>query len=118
MDAATLRDWLIEARRLLREADREDIGELQVGEVLAHAPIDPDGTFPTLPVREAIERAPNENLARGFAVGLFNKRGVTVRGMTEGGQQEYLLAQQYDDWAVRIEATHPRTAAALSAKLT
>ena len=113
VDAAALRDWLTEARRLLREADREDIGELQIGEVLAYAPADPDGTFPTLAVRDALERAPSDHLGRGFAVGLYNKRGVTSRGMTEGGQREYQLARQYDDWAVRIEATHPRTAAML-----
>jgi hypothetical protein len=113
VDAAALQDWLTEARRLLKEADRAEVGELQIGEVLAHAPIDPDGTFPTLAVRDVLEGAPNDRLGRGFAVGLYNKRGFTTRGMTEGGQQEYQLASQYEDWAARIEATHPRTAAIL-----
>jgi hypothetical protein len=113
VDAAALQDWLSEARRLLRDADRAEVGELQIGEVLAHAPIDPDGTFPTLAVREVLESAPDDRLGRGFAVGLYNKRGFTTRGMTEGGRQEYQLASQYEDWAARIEATHPRTAAIL-----
>jgi hypothetical protein len=113
VDAAALQDWLSEARRRLRDTDRADIGELQIGEVLAHAPVDRDGTFPTLAVRDVLERAPNDRLGRGFAVGLYNKRGLTRRGMTEGGQQEYHLAKQYDDWAGRIETTHPRTAAIL-----
>lgn len=33
--------------------------------------------------------------------------------MTEGGQQEYDLAGQYAAWAEAVQATHPRTAAAL-----
>jgi hypothetical protein len=56
---------------------------------------------------------PNERLARGLIIGSFNKRGVTSRGMTEGGQQEYALANQYASWAELVQASHPRTAAAL-----
>lgn len=113
VEADDLRAWLDEARRLLEEADRLEIGELQIGEVLAHSPEDADGIFPSLPVREILETAPDERLARGFSVGVFNKRGVTSRGMTEGGQQEYHLADQYATWAEAVQASHPRTAAAL-----
>jgi hypothetical protein len=104
---------LDEARTLLAEVDRLELGELQVGEVLARAPADQDGTFPTRAVRDVLEMAPNDRLERGFVIGLYNKRGVTSRGMTEGGKQEYDLAKQYDGWAESIEATHPRTAGAL-----
>lgn len=113
VEADDLHAWLNEARRLLKGADRFEIGELQVGEVLAHSPEDADGTFPSLPVREVLETAPDERLARGFLIGVFNKRGVTSRGMTEGGQQEYDLADQYAAWAEAVQASHPRTAAAL-----
>jgi hypothetical protein len=113
VDAAALQAWLDEVRALLTQSDRLDIGELHVGEVLAHAPIDPDGTFPTRAVREVLETAPNDRLERGFTIGLFNKRGVTSRGMTEGGKKEYDLANRYEGWAEAVEATHPRTAGAL-----
>jgi hypothetical protein len=113
VDAAALETWLQEVRALLTRADRLEIGELQVGEVLAHAPTDPDGTFPTRPVRDVLEAAPNDRLERGFTIGLRNKRGVTSRGMTEGGKQEYDLADRYEAWAQAVEATHPRTAGAL-----
>jgi hypothetical protein len=81
--------------------------------VFAHAPSDSDGTFPTRPVRDVLEAAPNDRLERGFTIGLHNKRGVTSRGMTEGGKQEYDLTDQYEAWAQAVEATHPRTAGAL-----
>jgi len=113
IEADDLRAWLNEARRLLEESDRLEIGELQIGEVLAHSPEDADGTFPSLPVREVLEGAPDERLLRGFLIGVYNKRGVTSRGMAEGGQQEYELAGQYFAWAEAVQASHPRTAAAL-----
>lgn len=113
IEADDLRAWLDQARRLLEEADRLEIGELQIGEILAHSPEDADGTFPALPVREILEAAPDERLSRGFSIGVYNKRGVTSRGMTEGGQQEYNLARQYAAWAEAVQASHPRTAAAL-----
>jgi len=112
VDGVALNEWLEEARRLLAEADRIEVGELQIGEVLAHAPEDPDGTFPTLPVRDVLEAAPNYRLERGFRIGLFNKTGITSRGLTDGGQQEYDVAAKYESWAGAVQATHPRTASA------
>lgn len=113
VEAEGLRTWLDTARQLLEEADRSEIGELQIGEVFAHSPEDSDGTFPSLPVRDVLEEAPDERLARGFSIGVYNKRGVTSRGMTEGGQQEYDLADKYAAWAEAVQASHPRTAATL-----
>ncbi|MFB6608705.1 hypothetical protein ACFCVO_00145 [Agromyces sp. NPDC056379] len=115
VDAAALNAWLETARASLAEIDRVKIGELQIGEVLAHSPTDPDGTFPTRAVRDALEVAPSDHLERGFVIGLHNKRGVTSRGMTDGGKQEFDLAADYEAMAARIEATHPRTAGALRA---
>ncbi|WP_433079429.1 hypothetical protein ACQP1P_40135 [Dactylosporangium sp. CA-052675] len=113
VEAAGLRAWLEATRELLKEADRSEIGELQIGEVFAHSPEDADGTFPSLPIRDVLEDAPDERLARGFSIGVYNKRGFTSRGMTEGGQQEYDLADKYAGWAQAVQASHPRTAAAL-----
>lgn len=113
VDAAGLQTWLDSARQLLTESDRLEIGELQIGEVFAHAPTDPDGTFPTRAVRDVLEVAPSDRMERGFMVGVHNKRGVTSRGMTEGGQQEFNLAADFEAKAELIEATHPRTAGAL-----
>ncbi|MFG1953943.1 hypothetical protein [Micromonospora sp. NPDC048830] len=113
VDGEALERWLVETRDLLSKSGRLEIGELQIGEVLAHAPTDPDGTFPSLPVRNILETEPNDRLGRGFTIGLFNKRGITSRSMTEGGRQEYELAAKYEKWAAAVQATHPRTAAAL-----
>lgn len=113
VDAAELRAWLDAVQAMLVESDRVDIGELQIGEVFAHAPTDADGTFPTRAVRDVLEIAASDRMERGFIVGVHNKRGVTSRGMADGGEQEYALAQDFEAKAEQIEATHPRTAGAL-----
>lgn len=113
VEVGALREWLDQARTLLTVSDRLAIGELQIGEVFAHAPRDPDGTFPARAVRDALETAPSDRLERGFTIGLLNKRGVTWRGLTDGGEQEYNLASKYEGWAEAIQASHPRTASAL-----
>lgn len=113
VDRDRLFAWLSEARALLEASDRQEVGELQIGEVLAHAPSDADGVFPAAAVRDALEDAPDDRLGRGFAIGVYNKRGVTSRGLTEGGEKEYQLARQFHDWATAVSDTHPRTAAIL-----
>ena len=108
-----LESWLRDVRARLGDTGHLELGELQIGEVYAHSPSESDGTFPARAIRNVLEAAPNDRFEQGFIIGLHNKRGVTSRGMTDGGKQEYDLAQQYDTWAARVEATHPRTAGAL-----
>jgi hypothetical protein len=116
VDEDQLRAWLAEVRRLLAEADREVIGEQQIGQVFAHAPVDDeDGTWPPLAVRNVIEERASTDLELGFHLGINNKRGATSRGLDEGGGQEFKLAQQYDGWAEPIADQWPRTAAVLRA---
>lgn len=114
VDAAALSNWTEETRRLLVEADRAEVGDVYIGHVLAHAPGDHDGTWPTRPVRDLIERVASPDLDDGFRTEIFNKRGGTSRGLFDGGAQERVLAQQYNDWATRIADEWPRTAAVLS----
>lgn len=110
-----LRAWVAETRQLLIEADREIIGEQYIGKVLAHSPNDEDGTWPALAVRNLIEESSSQHLEKGFHMGTNNKRGVTSRGIAEGGEQEYKLAQNYDGWANSVSDEWPRTAALLRA---
>jgi benzoyl-CoA reductase/2-hydroxyglutaryl-CoA dehydratase subunit BcrC/BadD/HgdB len=104
---------MTEARRLLVEADREAVGESHIGKVFAHARVDEDGTWPTLPVRNMIEEIGSTHLESGLCTGTINSRGITSRGLDEGGDQERRLADDYDRWANMIADQWPRTAAAL-----
>lgn len=106
--------WLSDAQRLLDESGRREIGDVQIGQVFAHAREDEDGTWPTLPVRNAIERLASPEIEEGFAVQIYNNRGVTSRGLAEGGRPERDLAKDFSKRAELIRDEWPRTAAVLS----
>ncbi len=105
--------WVDEAMRLCDEAGRLEIGLDQVGKVLAKAPADDDGTWPTRPVRDVIERVGRSELDDGFRVQVFNSRGVTSRGLMEGGERERERAAHYDSLAQLVSDQWPRTGAIL-----
>ncbi len=98
IDAAALRKWLTEARRLCAEHARADIGDQRIGQLLAQAPPEPSSSlWPCRAVCEAMEAVASEHIGRGFHTGVYNSRGVHLRG--EGGDQERELAVKYRKWA-------------------
>jgi hypothetical protein len=113
IDEGALKKWINDARRLLREADREDIGLQTIGQVFAYAAEDADGTWPSLPVRNVIDSFASDELDQGFMNGTYNKRGTTSRGLTDGGRQEFELADQFESWSHAIANERPRTSALL-----
>jgi hypothetical protein len=108
-----LNAWVDAAIALLAAADREAIGLELIGRILAKASGDPDETWPTRPVRDLIERLHRTELDRGFEIEVLNSRGVTSRGLTDGGEQERLLARRYTTLAERVADGWPRTSAIL-----
>jgi hypothetical protein len=113
VDEERLNHWVNEALVLLQEADREMIGLEVIGHVLAKTVGDTDETWPTRPVRQLIERLQRTELDNGFEVEVFNSRGTTSRGLTDGGEQERVLLATYQGLAQEIADEWPRTAAIL-----
>ena len=110
VQADALGTWVNEARRLCQERDRGDIGEEQIGQILANAPVGADGAWPCEPVRELLDAVGSQHVGEGFTTGKFNLRGVTSRGMFDGGEQERSLAEGYRADAARIASLWPFTA--------
>ena len=103
--------WTEESRRLLEAADRLAPGEAHIGQVLARTQSDPDdGVWPCKAVRGFLENHSTEVIDRNFNVGIFNKRGVTSRGLTDGGVQERALADRYEASATALMDDWPRVA--------
>lgn len=98
------------AREHCRKADRLRMGEYALGEILAHAPPDEDGTWPFEPARLVLDRPDLEQLRRGFSIGSFNKRGTTTRSPWDGGDQERDLAAYYRKNAEKVQDIQPRVA--------
>jgi hypothetical protein len=113
LDADRLHSWLEEAQALLRKRGRIEVGLVHFGQVLASAPPDADGTWPPLVVRDLLEEIHSEQVESGLSTEIVNRRGVTTRGLEEGGVREDALATTYRTDADRFADEWPRTAAIL-----
>lgn len=113
MDAAALKSWFDQAMELLLAADRVDVGLSGIGEVLVYGPADTDGTWPAAAVRDLFEEKQNDVIESGFTIRIANSRGVTSRGLEDGGTQEVALVAKYLSDAELFKDAWPRTAAIL-----
>ena len=105
--------WGNEARLLCQERDRGEIGEEQIGQILANAPAGADGAWPCEPVRDLLDAVGSQHVGQGFTTGKFNLLGMTGRGVFEGGEQERSLADGYRADAAKISSLWPFTASLL-----
>jgi hypothetical protein len=110
IDAAVMHNWVRAARLALSDADRADIGDELIGQAFGHSPNGADEAWPAEPTRDLIEMIGSRELESGFILGRINSRGVTWRGIYDGGQPEREFAQQYREWSATTRAQWPRTA--------
>ena len=113
VDSDTLLAWLDKTRRQARDIDRLEVAEITIGEMLARAPGESDGSWPCIAVRAALESCNSTKLEDGFRIGISNLRGAHWRSLDEGGKQERELAEKYEDYATACRGRWPRTEAAL-----
>lgn len=113
LDGAALRDWVSRARAALGTRGRGGIGDYTIGRVLRYSPHDADGTWPHSAVCDLIQDLASESIERGLETEVYNSRGVTMRGQTDGGEQERQLVESYLDHARRVCDRSPRAAAML-----
>jgi excisionase family DNA binding protein len=109
IDAQHLRSWTRRARLQLADRGRADIGDQQIGQVLSGSPSGADGIWPAEEIRELIEQLASKNLETGLAVGIYNSRGLTTRGMFDGGVHEWALAEKHRTSAEVVIDQWPRT---------
>ena len=113
VDGEALRQWVVETRQLCKQYGRAGIGDKYIGRLLSGAPDGQDGIRPSSAVSAVLEEVGSPGIRLGFAVGVFNGRGVTTRAVGEGGAQERELAQQYRNWASRRAPDFPFVASIL-----
>lgn len=105
VDEAALRSWCAEVRRLAEDCGRLEVCDSHIGQNLAHAPSDEDGSWPCVAVRKVIEEIATESLASGMHCGVKNSRGVVSRG--RGGDQERELVSKYRQFAEQVRFDSP-----------
>jgi hypothetical protein len=113
IDGESLKRWVVEARQLLRAVHRVEVGDLHIGNVLASSPSAPDGIWPCLEVRDLLETLQSAKVEDGLQRKLHKDRGVTMRGMLDGGAQELELALKYRRQADQLADQWPRIATVL-----
>jgi hypothetical protein len=113
INQTALNDWVKEVREKAILRKRLVVADLTIGQVLSFSPIESDGTWPVVPIRELIEEIKSENLDRGLIIGVNNSRGVISKGLLDGGAQERDLAERYKKYANLIRDSWPRTASVL-----
>ncbi len=110
LDAGALNEWIDATREKLAAIDRVEIGDEVIGWALASSPADAGDEWPSESVRDLLERLQNDRVDQGLDITIRNRRGVTSRSLTAGGDQERQLAQNYKQQAQRFREW-PRTAA-------
>jgi len=113
VDAIELHRWIVESRKLADDAGLLGICDGLIGEILSYSPESPDGTWPCVEVRGVIEEMQSESIEDGIQIGKYNQRGAVYRG--KGGQQEWILAQEYRTYAEKVRIQWPRSAHMLQA---
>ena len=114
IDGSYLAEWIDRVRTRLSVDGSERDYDGQIGEILASSPDGKDGMWPAEEVRDILVSRGNPQLEAGLLRGHVNRRGVTSRGLFDGGIQEAALSQSYREHARRMNARWPRTASILS----
>ena len=110
LDAVVMQQWVDAARQGLAAAELSDIGDYEIGRLLANSPEDENGTWPLPAVCELIDEVGSENLDEGFIAGTCRGLMSSVRGIYDGGQQEHESAQRYHALSKQIRSTSRHTA--------
>lgn len=113
IDEGVLNNWVDRVREYAIEADLSEVADQYIGNVLAHAPMNPAEHFwPPAPVCALIERLASKEIETGITIERINMRGVVTRGLYEGGTRERTDALMYRNWAAEV-VRYPRTSAIL-----
>jgi hypothetical protein len=109
VDEVQLDTWCIAAREIATRSGREEVCDVQIGEMLARSQqTDTDGAWPCRAIRNVIEKISTKSLCSGLSCGILNSRGATWRD--EGGNQERDESKRYRDLAEKIRFDSPTTA--------
>ena len=103
-----MHEWVQQAREALAQRNRAGIASLVIGSALAGRTTDEDGTWPCLAVRTVLEKEQDDRLEDQLVIARLNQRGVTSRGVYDGGKQERQLAGRYSKAADDVRHQWPR----------
>ena len=99
-NAEAFKNWLDEAKRITEETGHGDVAQRRIGDVLIHAPPDPNGLWIHESVASALNSRGSGEMRFAFTIELRNQRGVHT---FTAGKEERELAQTNRDKAEALE---------------
>ena len=79
-----------------------------VGNLLGNLPR--NETYPQPILGEIVEELKSDSVDKHIRIKIFNSRGVTTRGFTEGGDQERALVELFKKYRDKVKFSYPRLA--------
>ena len=84
---------------------------------MGHCQNGEDGIWPCEGVRDLVEDIHSLKMIEGMYIEKYNSRGVTSRSFSDGGAQEWTIAEQYQYWSRKLAISHNFVASKLLSKL-
>lgn len=105
-----LNNWIDQLRELAVVSGHEGITDSLIGQILGRYPHSvEDKSFPDV-IYNVLERLNNIDIYGGFGNQIFNRMGVTSRGVDSGGNIERVRADHFNQLAEKLKITHPNVA--------
>ncbi len=97
VDYTKLQNWVCSSIEYAAEKDRLDITKEHIGKVLYYLPpAEAEGLWPCEELSELLESLQDEAIEDGILFAQIDSRGGTSRAMFEGGEQERVLAREWE----------------------
>ncbi|MEK7990762.1 MAG: hypothetical protein VSS52_007120 [Thiotrichaceae bacterium] len=93
--------WLEKVKEICTESGHLGVALSKIGNVLIYTPPDENGLWINSTVADALNKRNVEDMRNGYAVGIFNSRGVHYVDPT--GKPEFELAEKYKEQAEAVE---------------
>ena len=94
-------EWLNRTKEVCNETGHLEVALIHIGNVLIHAPPDPEGLWINQTVASALNAKDAEEMRNGFWTGILNSRGAYEIDPT--GKPEQELAEKYKQKAEEVE---------------
>ncbi len=108
VDSSALRTYIFRLYELSVERHRSQVVDMVVGSLLGNLPR--NETYPQPILGEIVEELKSDTVDKHIRIKIFNSRGVTTRGFTEGGDQERSLVALFKKYRDKVKFSYPRLA--------
>jgi hypothetical protein len=108
-----LRDWVEGVRLQAKVQKYDEVADYEIGELFAHAPAEPNGVWPCVPVRKIIEDWKSQDLEAGIRCERFNEYQPSSLRQPAAEKTWEEFAIKHRKHAETLAGRWPRTAALL-----